>query len=201
MKKELIIFGIAVLLIILGISSCKKTSDKTALPCIIAGEHIPLPSETNGNVECCEGLRTISPTFPSTNPEEHISSLPEGCGISVGPTPICSDCGNGKCETWENKCNCPEDCNQCSQIYDQIENDLESANYCETDSDCQILTLGGPYIKFGCYHFINKKFSKEEFRSRMMEYYKQCGEMIDECAWASNATCVSGKCVEKENSN
>lgn len=102
------------LLIIFGTSSCKKEeANQPSLPCIIAGESIPLPSEAqNKNVECCEGLSTIPPTFPSTNPEEHISSLPEGCGISVGPTPICSDCGNEKCESWENKCNCPKDCTE-----------------------------------------------------------------------------------------
>lgn len=197
MKKEMIFLGIAVLLIIFGTSSCKKEeADQVALPCIAAGEHMPLPSE--GNLECCGGLRTIRPTFPSTNPEEHISSLPDGCGISVGTTPICSDCGNEKCEVGENECNCPEDCSKCSDIYDQIDNDLKNANYCEINSDCQVLSLGGPYIEFGCYHYINRKFSKDEFYERMEDYLEQCRGMIDECAWAPNAACVSGKCVEKE---
>lgn len=64
MKKDLIIFGAVMLLIILGISACKKSDQVAVLPCISAGESIPLPSEENKNVECCEGLRTILPTFP-----------------------------------------------------------------------------------------------------------------------------------------
>ena len=54
--------------------------------------------------ECCEGLKAIpSPDY-----------FDEGCNfkprIGVTGGEICSDCGNGICEGWENKCNCPKDC-------------------------------------------------------------------------------------------
>lgn len=114
MKKVWWIIAIIVFLTVLAIVEISLFTDSEKILgnklCINAGGHIALPSEANRNLGCCEGLRTIPPTFPSTDPKDHISSLPEGCGISVGPTPICSNCGNGKCEPWENKCNCPEDC-------------------------------------------------------------------------------------------
>jgi hypothetical protein len=51
---------------------------------------------------CCDGLRAISPTIIFT----------DTCNFNnmTGWTSICSDCGNGVCENWESKCNCPEDC-------------------------------------------------------------------------------------------
>lgn len=55
---------------------------------------------------CCEGLKRISGS--------DINDFDENCNlISVGGLQICSNCGNNICEpeNWENKCNCPEDCN------------------------------------------------------------------------------------------
>lgn len=59
--------------------------------CAKAGEYIrtgfsPIPRER----ECCKGL------------DELIT------GIDTDP--LCSDCGNGRCEDWENTRNCSEDC-------------------------------------------------------------------------------------------
>ena len=65
------------------------------MPCKEAGES----SYVFG---CCEGLKEIQP----------IRAYDDECNFTgiIGGTPICSDCGNGRCEEWENKCNCPEDC-------------------------------------------------------------------------------------------
>lgn len=164
--------------------------------CVGEGYHLITPSiqeewETRKNLKCCEGLTAISEA-------EYPTLFTKDCEPAEGSGDLCSNCGNGICEDWESKCSCKEDCVECSQIYDQIENDLKNANYCQTDSDCQVLILGGPYIEFGCYHYINKKFDKEEFDSRMIDYFRQCGVMIDECASTPKVACVSGKCVEKE---
>jgi len=48
---------------------------------------------------CCEGLSSIPWTDWS----------PGQCGVVPGGN-ICSDCGNGSCEPWENPCNCQADC-------------------------------------------------------------------------------------------
>ncbi|MCX6818728.1 MAG: DUF333 domain-containing protein [Candidatus Aenigmarchaeota archaeon] len=72
------------------------TEYRKELPCRNGGE----PALVS---ECCEGMEKIPPTYIYN----------EDCtSIMTGWTSICSDCGNGNCETWENKCNCPEDCTQ-----------------------------------------------------------------------------------------
>ena len=62
--------------------------------------------------KCCEGLKKISPVI----------IYDEECQEKgmVGWTHICSDCGNGICESWENKCNCSSDCAGIKQIVDRI---------------------------------------------------------------------------------
>ncbi|MHC4345642.1 MAG: LamG-like jellyroll fold domain-containing protein [Planctomycetota bacterium] len=56
--------------------------------------------------QCCEGLQEIPPTY-----------IYDGNCDDNGMTGwsyLCSDCGNGICESWESACNCPQDCS-CSQ--------------------------------------------------------------------------------------
>jgi len=62
--------------------------------CTAEGESMPVYP---GN-KCCPGLVAISPTTPE-----------QGCEPLEWAV-ICSNCGNGTCEEWENYCNCPQDC-------------------------------------------------------------------------------------------
>lgn len=55
--------------------------------------------------ECCVGLERIG-YFKNYNADCNPVLL------VGGPAGVCSDCGNGICEEWESKCNCPEDCSQ-----------------------------------------------------------------------------------------
>lgn len=53
--------------------------------------------------ECCPGLKEII----------YKNYFDENCKRTMlvgAPNFICSACGNGMCEEWESKCNCPEDC-------------------------------------------------------------------------------------------
>jgi len=59
--------------------------------------------------QCCEGLKQI----PAAATYDQDCN-PVGIG---GAGPICSDCGNGICEPWESKCNCPLDCREPRIIY------------------------------------------------------------------------------------
>ncbi len=64
------------------------------LPCKKAGEEVQVS-------KCCPGLTELLPA----------SVYDKDCEVKVvGRPSICSDCGNGDCESWENKCNCPKDC-------------------------------------------------------------------------------------------
>jgi hypothetical protein len=67
------------------------------VPCAEPGEHRGVA------VECCEGLVEI----PEAYPNDHL------CAPVLGAPPICSACGDGVCDDWENACNCPEDCGLC----------------------------------------------------------------------------------------
>ena len=59
--------------------------------------------------QCCEGLDEIYPAYIF---DANCNNL----GMS-GWLSLCSDCGNGFCESWESRCNCPEDCAQPCIIY------------------------------------------------------------------------------------
>jgi|SRR3989344_6237899 len=86
----------------------------------------------------------------------------------------------------------------CDQMYDDIERDLDAANYCESESDCDVLMLGAAYVKFGCYHFINREANKEAFYQAMDLYNIRCNRLINECAPAPKPSCVSNKCVYRD---
>jgi len=69
---------------------------------LIRSQHI---YEEMGTCHCCDGLKSVS------GPD--IKDFDENCNpTSTGGLQICSNCGNKICdpETWENICNCPEDC-------------------------------------------------------------------------------------------
>jgi hypothetical protein len=100
MKKGLVIGIIVVLVVALGIYfySGGNSSD-----CATAGK-ISYDSATGEFNECCTGL-TDEMNFPDGTPEEC-----EAFSMMDGYSSICTDCGNGVCEEWENRCICPEDC-------------------------------------------------------------------------------------------
>jgi len=66
---------------------------------------------------------------------------------------LCSDCGNGICESWESKCNCPEDCAQPRIIYVDDDgpadfNNIQAAIDDSNDDDT-ILVRDGTYTGSG----------------------------------------------------
>jgi len=87
---------------------------------------------------------------------------------------------------------------ECLNEYDEIDSDLQNANYCENDSDCKTLPLASIYIEFGCYHYINKKENSTDFYQRMNYYYAECGNIIDLCRMSPEPKCSNGKCIEAE---
>lgn len=86
----------------------------------------------------------------------------------------------------------------CAQWYNEIDSDLQKANYCQADADCEAIILGGEYIEFGCYHFVNKAVDKQSFLDRVDQYSKQCSQMIDLCVPTPTAKCIDGKCTAPE---
>ena len=123
MKKRLII-GIGGLLLVLimsllivvffsgslGLSevSGRIISRFQSSKCAKAGErYLPLPKSERK--ECCWGLQRIT-LCVYYNPDDQ-NANEEGCVGSGFPCgSVCSDCGNGVCERWEDQCTCAKDC-------------------------------------------------------------------------------------------
>ena len=83
----------------------------------------------------------------------------------------------------------------CTALHDEIESDLKTSNYCEQDSDCAVMPLGGSYSSFGCAHFGNKKVDQQKIYKKMDNYVKECHAPIDDCGYGPVMTCVNKKCV------
>jgi hypothetical protein len=88
--------------------------------------------------------------------------------------------------------------NNCDLLYNQIDNEIKSLNYCNIDSDCKDIPLGGGYIAFGCYHYVNINTDEKKIYSEMDNYWDKCGQIIDECGSSPPAKCVNGKCVSSQ---
>jgi hypothetical protein len=86
----------------------------------------------------------------------------------------------------------------CESQYNEIRSDIENANFCENDGDCDTLILGGSYIDFGCYHFVNNNIDKQYFYDKMSEYATECVDLINDCAPVPNPKCIANKCVYAE---
>jgi len=87
---------------------------------------------------------------------------------------------------------------ECEQLYGEIEEEFKQANFCEQDLDCKAIMLGGPYVEFGCFKYVNKKIDENKLLKRVEEYDKRCRSAIDKCALAPDAVCVANKCLSKK---
>ena len=72
--------------------------------CVNAGQVVFNEAIGEDLGECCEDLVEIGDVF--YDEEKTCDEI----FMLVGYSSICSDCGNGNCEEWENKCNCQSDC-------------------------------------------------------------------------------------------
>ena len=70
--------------------------------CVGEGQSLGPVIPGNNNV-CCAGLSAISNSRPNANGV---------CEVVPGGRGYCTYCGNGNCESPENKCNCPQDCKE-----------------------------------------------------------------------------------------
>ncbi len=128
--KNKIVFPVLALFAIVGLAflgagcvNCSESSDCPggqkceenlciAVGCIEAGQAIPNEwNSSSGKVdtshlatELCQGLVNIPEKRQFDDRCNTKSCL--GCDYHD----IASDCGNGACEEWESKCNCPADC-------------------------------------------------------------------------------------------
>jgi hypothetical protein len=89
---------------------------------------------------------------------------------------------------------------ECDALHDEIENDFKKANFCSTDSDCKVIRLGGWYIDFGCYKFVNSATREDELFAKIEKYkdVMHCSGMINECMSPGKPVCVNKKCTGRK---
>jgi len=88
---------------------------------------------------------------------------------------------------------------ECDALHDEIENDFKKANFCSADSDCKVIRLGGWYIDFGCYKFVNRATREEELLAKIEKYkdVMKCSRKINECMSSGTPVCINKKCKGK----
>lgn len=96
MNKIVILLGIVLVAAIVIGSACEG-GNKNAISAECRDENAGCTVE---NIPCCEGLKEV----PVTQPENGECSIVLPCGH------VCRPCGNGICDSNENWCSCPEDC-------------------------------------------------------------------------------------------
>ncbi len=79
---------------------------------------------------------------------------------------------------------------------------IEKYNYCEQDSDCEVVGVSHGAC-LGCYALVNKKhvdtvkkISDRADRMCELGLVKECGCMYD-CTHSGNVECVKNKCVNE----
>lgn len=82
----------------------------------------------------------------------------------------------------------------CEAWYHKIEKSFDDANFCEVDSDCKAVQLGGQYIEFGCYKFVNIATDVDALLKEVREYTIKCAQLIDLCALTPKTLCENKKC-------
>ncbi len=130
-------------------------------PCIQEGR---AGTEGAGNPDCCEGLDHIDcDTY-----DVGTGSCQECTGSFY-----CTYCGNGSCDTRENECNCPEDC--------------ESGSTCIQEGEEVPNTTGAPNCCSGLYKI-------------PCDFFDPDNEVCIECGVLNYCTrCGNGQCGENEN--
>lgn len=87
----------------------------------------------------------------------------------------------------------------CQTLHDEIETDFRTANHCTVDSDCKFIRLGGWYIDFGCYKYVNVSTDENALFDKIERYKDKmrCSAKINECMEAGTPVCAQGKCAGK----
>lgn len=71
-----------------------------------------------------------------------------------------------------------------------IQNEINEANYCESDSDCGLVT--NSKCPFGCYIYVNKN-EVDKIDNLLKDYESQC---IYGCVKNQGVECINNKCEE-----
>lgn len=133
-------------------------------------------------VPCCAGLKEISAgyVYKPTN----IDADENGCALMDGAGVVCSDCGNGICESSENRCNCPGDCDYSKDPKYKCFYNLSSCQTCKKDSDCK------PNFCYFCLN-INENYLIPEAIQAAMGATAPCPNKNNSCNCINNICSIN----------
>jgi hypothetical protein len=57
----------------------------------------------------------------------------------------------------------------CNVWHDNIEQAFKNENHCEADADCKAIELGGEYVAFGCFKYVNKAVDEKDAKRSPFE--------------------------------
>ncbi len=106
-------------------NECNCPLDCSADACKPAGYDFWITPESK-DFECCGDAERISVSEPAD----------DGMCMVTQDWTLCSECGNGICDEWENNCNCYEDCDKPDYIYEEVKCVFDGADApqkCYTD--------------------------------------------------------------------
>jgi hypothetical protein len=122
MKKRIKIWILVIAILVVSsifIYVLLNNNSKEEKVCANEGEHFSSVYQKEYPEHCCEGL-----TEWDSGMDTRIS-IGEQCyetmSMSGSPVGTCINCGNGICETLENVCNCPEECDAGDSHYASVE--------------------------------------------------------------------------------
>ena len=163
-----------------------KCEDSTCVDvgCIAEGEYAPsagINPESLDHLatECCSGLTSIT----------YSEYYDDDCAwqpLAGAPTGVCANCGNGICEAYETKCNCPADCE-------------EEAIVCtETDGGRVTETKGTTSGKYGVVSGITTKTDYcNSYDGTLVEYFCSSTSSMQFNSITCPGVCEDGACIEQ----
>ncbi|MCF7844755.1 MAG: hypothetical protein K9M03_02925 [Kiritimatiellales bacterium] len=170
--------------------SVNDKCDQDPQECASAGTTIPVVPD--GPV-CCEGLRPIAVAFPgeSQPPSREIESS-NSCTAILGSM-ICSNCGDGICEEWENECNCSDDCKETNPvcgngICEKGESDESDPGGCGPISDPSCLGPPATFYTGTCPQDCEISEDTDGPKEQCATYIRDA-EKIEHCAKCGNDIC------------
>jgi len=156
MKNKIILIFFLVLIWIATTFYFINRRVQTQLREVYSEKHSPLPCAKEGatigsamraQISCCGELKEMIQL--EYNGECASSPVP-GAMITCS-----SKCGNATCESWEDICNCPQDCKKSPEVVLVPQDDRELRS-CTSNNDCKFVE---PKTCCGCYETINKKYT------------------------------------------
>ena len=178
------------------LKTCSMNSDCILVKSIKGLDHIPVIDEGCG----CKCITSINKKFKNLWEQKRDEFKNVECKTLCKPCTFFMTNSRAECKNLQCIVRSMEKIifeNDCDKLEKQIDMLIESANYCDVDSDCVISTEF--WCPFGCYNLFNKNTNLTEVREGIEKYHKNCPECIYDCnrpPTQEEVICKNNKCID-----